>query len=91
MKSFWAFDRARFLFIYEEIIAKLIHDLKYSGKTTGISTFRWLSEQSVVLNDLAFRTLSFLYLCILNVRQNGLIRFTVVPLSLLYLGTNPKQ
>lgn len=52
LKSSWAFDKARSFFIYEEITAKLIHDLKYSGKTTGISTFRWLSEQSDVLDDL---------------------------------------
>jgi len=52
LTSSWAFDRARFLFFYEKIIAKLIHDLKYSGKTQGISTFKWLSEQSNVLGDL---------------------------------------
>ncbi len=52
LKSSWAFDKARFLFIYEEVIAKLIHDLKYSGQTKGISTFRWLSKQSVVLKDI---------------------------------------
>ena len=52
LKSSWAFDKARCLFIYEKNIAKLIHDLKYSGKTTGISSFRWLSEQSVILDDL---------------------------------------
>jgi len=52
LKSSWAFDRARFLFFYEEVIAKLIHDLKYSGKTQGRSTFKRLSEQSDVLDDL---------------------------------------
>ena len=36
LKSSWKFDRARSLFAYEGIIAGLIHNLKYSGKTTGM-------------------------------------------------------
>ncbi|MBL4904233.1 MAG: ComF family protein [Desulfocapsa sp.] len=51
LKSSWAFDTARSLFSYEKIIAGLIHKLKYSGKTTGLETFRWLSEQSNLLQD----------------------------------------
>jgi len=52
LQSPWAFDKARSFFIYEKIIAKLIHDLKYSGETTGISALRWLSKQSDLLGDL---------------------------------------
>ncbi len=52
LKSTWVFDRARSLFSYEKIIAKLIHDLKYSGKTTGLKPLKWASKRSTVLNDL---------------------------------------
>lgn len=51
LKSSWAFDKARSLFAYEKIIARLIHDLKYSGKTTGIETIGWLSRQSAIMGD----------------------------------------
>lgn len=52
LKSPWAFDKARSLFAYEEVIAGLIHNLKYSGKMNGLETLRWLSGQSTVLHDL---------------------------------------
>ncbi len=52
LKSSWAFDKARSLFAYGEVVAGLIHNLKYSGKTTGIATIGWLSRQSGVVNDL---------------------------------------
>lgn len=51
MKSSWAFDKARSLFAYEEIIARLVHELKYSGKTTGLETIRWLSRQTAIIDD----------------------------------------
>jgi ComF family protein len=53
LKPSWKFDKVRSLFAYEEIIAGLIHNLKYSGKMTGLETFKWLSGQSAVLNDFA--------------------------------------
>ncbi len=46
LKSLWAFDKARSIFSYEQVIAGLIHNLKYSGKTTRIDTIGWLSRQS---------------------------------------------
>lgn len=52
LKSSWNFDKARSLFVYEEIIASLIHGLKYSGNMTGLETFQYLSRQSPVLEDL---------------------------------------
>ncbi len=52
LKSSWVFDKARSLFSYEDIIARLIHDLKYSGKTTGLDALKWISEHSTVLSDL---------------------------------------
>jgi len=52
LKSSWKFDKARALFAYEEIIAGLIHNLKYSGKRTGLDALKWLSEQSAVMNDI---------------------------------------
>jgi ComF family protein len=52
LKSSWAFDKARSLFSYEEVIAGLIHNLKYSEVMTGFNTFRWLSKQSTLLDDL---------------------------------------
>jgi ComF family protein len=48
----WAFDKARSLFAYEEVVAGLIHKLKYSGNMNGLATFRWLIEQSTVVHDL---------------------------------------
>ena len=48
----WAFEKARSLFAYEEIIAALIHNLKYSGKTTGLKTLCWLSGHSVIWDDI---------------------------------------
>ncbi len=53
LKSFWNFDKARSFFAYEEIIAGLIHGLKYSGNMTGLETFRYLSRQSSVSDDLS--------------------------------------
>ncbi len=53
IKPFWTFDRARSLLIYEKVIARLIHNLKYSGDMTGIITFCRLARQSNVLHDLA--------------------------------------
>ncbi len=52
LKSFWMFDKARSFFAYEEIIAGLIHTLKYSGSMNGLETLRWLSDQSTVMQDL---------------------------------------
>ena len=52
LQSSWAFDKARSLFAYGEVVAGLIHNLKYSGKTTGIATVGWLSRQSGVVHDL---------------------------------------
>jgi len=52
LKPSWAFDKARSLFSYEEVIAGLIHNLKYSEVMTGFNTFRWLSKQSALLDDL---------------------------------------
>lgn len=52
LQSSWFFDKTRSLFAYEETIARLISDLKYAGKSTGLKTFRWLSKQSAILDDL---------------------------------------
>lgn len=52
LKSSWNFDKARSIFVYEEIIAGLIHGLKYSGNMTGLATFQHLSRHSPVLDDL---------------------------------------
>lgn len=52
LKSSWNFDKARSIFAYEEIIAGLIHELKYSGDMTGLETFQHLSRQHLILNDL---------------------------------------
>ncbi len=51
LKSSWAFDKARSIFSYEKIIARLIHELKYSGKTTGLETIGWLSRQTAIIDD----------------------------------------
>ncbi len=53
LKSCWNFDKARSIFVYEEIIAGLIHGLKYSGNMTGLETFQHLSRQSPVSDDLS--------------------------------------
>ncbi len=53
LKSSWNFDKARSIFAYEEIIAGLIHGLKYSGNMTGLETFQHLSRQSPVSDDLS--------------------------------------
>jgi len=53
LKSSWNFDKARSIFAYEEIIAGLIHRLKYSGNMTGLETFQHLSGQSLVSDDLS--------------------------------------
>lgn len=52
LTSSWKFDKARSFFAYEEVIASLIHNLKYSGKLTGLNTFKWLSKKSNILKDL---------------------------------------
>ena len=52
LESPWEFDKARSLVLYEEVVAGLIHRLKYSGILTGLSTFRQVWEQSSVVNDL---------------------------------------
>jgi len=52
LNSSWHFDKARSIFVYEAIIAGLIHGLKYSGNMTGLETFQHLSKQSPVLGDL---------------------------------------
>ncbi|XOF35300.1 MAG: ComF family protein [Candidatus Electrothrix sp. YB6] len=52
LESPWEFDKARSLVLYEEVVAGLIHRLKYTGRLTGLSTFRYLWEQSSVVNDL---------------------------------------
>ena len=52
LESSWEFDKARSLVLYEEVVAGLIHRLKYSGRLTGLSTFRYLWQQSSVINDL---------------------------------------
>lgn len=52
LKSSWHFDKARSIFVYEEIIASLIHGLKYSGNMTGLETFQYLGRQSPILGDL---------------------------------------
>jgi len=53
LKSSWNFDKARSFFAYEEIIADLIHGLKYSGKMIGLETFWHLSRQSRISDDLS--------------------------------------
>ena len=53
LKSSWNFDKARSIFAYEEIIAGLIHGLKYSGDMTGLETLQHLSRQSPVSDDLS--------------------------------------
>ncbi len=83
LKSSWEFDKARSLFSYEEIIAGLIHNLKYSGKTTGLETFRWLSGQSDVLHD--FETPDFILpvpLHLKRLRKRGFNQALVLARSL---------
>lgn len=53
LKSSWHFEKARSIFVYEEIIAGLIHRLKYSGDMTGLETFQYLSRQSPLLHELS--------------------------------------
>lgn len=43
-----AFDRVRSLFIYQEPIRSLIHQLKFSSNLTGLNTFAALAEQAHV-------------------------------------------
>lgn len=52
LQSSPCFDKARSLFHYEDTIARLIYDLKYAGKTTGLDTLHWLSTKNTILNDL---------------------------------------
>ncbi len=52
LKSSWNFDKARSIVLYEDIIAGLIHELKYSGSMSGLKTFQHLSRQSPVRDDL---------------------------------------
>lgn len=42
----FAFDRARSLFVYQEPIRSLIHQLKFNGKLTGLSTFAALAKEA---------------------------------------------
>jgi ComF family protein len=51
LKSSWAFDKARSLFSYEDVIAELIHNLKYLGNMNGLQTIEWISRQSTLLQD----------------------------------------
>ncbi len=51
IKSSWAFDKARSIFSYEDVIAGLIHNLKYFGETTGIETIGWVSRQTAIIDD----------------------------------------
>lgn len=44
----FAFDRARSLFIYQEPIRSLIHDLKFSGSLAGLNTFAALAQQATL-------------------------------------------
>ncbi len=53
LKSSWNFDKARSIFSYEDIIANLIHGLKYSGDMTGLNTFQHLNMQSPISDDLS--------------------------------------
>jgi len=83
LKSSWAFDKARSLFAYEEIIAKLIHELKYSGKTTGLETISWLSRQTAIIDD--FDDLDFIIpvpLHIKRLRQRGFNQALVLARSI---------
>ncbi len=41
----------RSLFAYEEIIAGLIHNLKYAGDMNGLDTIEWICAQSALLQD----------------------------------------
>jgi len=52
LKLSWHFDKARSIFVYEKIIAGLLHSLKYSGDMAGLETFQHLSQQSPILDDL---------------------------------------
>ena len=47
------FSKARSIFNYEKIIAGLIHNIKYYGKTTSLNTIKWLVDQSNTLDDFA--------------------------------------
>jgi len=53
LRSSWNFDKARSIFVYEKIIAGLIHRLKYSADMTGLETFQHLSRQSSISADLS--------------------------------------
>ncbi len=47
-----AFDRARSPFVYEQVVAHLIHSLKYAGHQHGVATLCGLIQQSGVLREL---------------------------------------
>ena len=44
----YAFDRARAVFAYNKVVAKMIHSLKFSGKRTGLRTMAALAEHSLL-------------------------------------------
>jgi len=48
----WNFHLARSLFLFEERIAHLIHQLKYQGKITVVRAIRPLARESKLLADL---------------------------------------
>ena len=49
LQSPWAFRSARGLFHYEEVIAALIHKLKYSGELSGLPALFQLCQQSQIM------------------------------------------
>lgn len=42
----FAFDQARSLFVYQEPVRSLIHQLKFDGKLAGLSTFAALAKEA---------------------------------------------
>ncbi len=72
LKSSWNFDRARSIVVYEDIIAGLIHELKYSGSMCGLKAFQDLSRHSPVRDDLSTADLILpVPLHIKRLRQRG--------------------
>lgn len=47
----WAFDTARSIFAFEDVIAGLVHTLKYAGDMSALDTIKWISGRSTVLQD----------------------------------------
>ena len=80
---FRSFDKARSLFSYEDVIAGMIRNLKYSGVMTGLNTFRWLSKQSTVLDDLTSPDIILpIPLHIIRLRQRGFNQALLIAKSL---------